>query len=284
MLKHLTTGYLLVSHGSRDPRPQTAIAALAADLTHTLACPVGWATLEFGRESLALQIQQFACAQRMDRIYIVPLFLSSGVHVCDDIPEQIAIARSGLAREVSPPDVKLMPFQRVHPTSVSISLSHLGNAVDFASSAWERMQRHPEVEAWITIAHGSRRLGGNAEIEAIATRLQRQMTRPHHLAYWSIEGQLITQVHKLLAVGHRTIGLLPHFLFPGRLTDTIQATVQTLAEQSPETTFIYLKTWGESDEWIQELVDWLIRETRSELAKPLESRCSSLATSRLQPE
>jgi sirohydrochlorin cobaltochelatase len=282
-LLNLTTGYLLVSHGSRDPRPQAAIAALASGLTKILAYPVGWATLEFGQESLASQIQQFARTQRVKLIYVVPLFLSSGVHVCDDIPEQIAIARSGLAREVSPPDVRLTPFQRSHPASGLIAVPHLGNTIDFASSAWERMQQHPEVDAWITVAHGSRRLGGNAEIEAVATRIQANMSHPHRLAYWSIEGQLAAQIQDLLASGYRTIGLLPHFLFPGRLTDAIAATIQTLAEQVSDATFICLKTWGEADEWTPNLVDWLMRTTQSELPGLSMPDCLAPTTTRANP-
>ncbi len=265
---NLTTAYLLVSHGSRDPRPQAAIAALADRLSEALACPVGWAILEFGQASLAVQIQQFAYAQRVERIYIVPLFLSSGVHVCDDIPEQIAIARSGLSQGIAPPDVRLTPFRRADSSPGLVTLPHLGNAIDFARSACDRMRQYPEIDAWITIAHGSRRIGGNAEIEAIATRIQREMTCPYRVAYWSREGQLVEQIQELLALGHRTIGLLPHFLFPGKLTDAIGTTIQAIAQQSPEATFVCLNTWGEANEWTQSLVDWLMEATQSEPSAP----------------
>lgn len=268
MLK-LTTAYLLVSHGSRDPRPQAAIAGLSHRLSEALACPVGWAILEFGQESLAVQIQQFARTQRaVDQVYIVPLFLSSGVHVCDDIPEQIAIARSGLAHEVAMPEVKLAPFRRVGSTPGLITLPHLGSAIDFSRSVRERMQHYPEIEAWVTIAHGSRRTGGNAEVEAIATHIQREIPQPHRIAYWSREGQLVEKIEELIALGHRTIGLLPHFLFPGKLTDGINTTLQKVAQQFPDALFVCLNTWGEAHEWTPSLVDWLKQETQSEESAP----------------
>lgn len=256
-MANLTTAYLLVSHGSRDPRPQATIAVLAQHLSEVLACPVGWAILEFGQASLAVQIQQFTRRQQVERIYLLPLFLSSGVHVCDDIPEQVAIARSGF-------EVSLSPLSRVNPSPKLVTLPHLGAAIDVARSAWERMQQYPEVDAWITIAHGSRRVGGNAEIEAIATRIQSQLSCPHRVAYWSQAGQLVEQIQDLLARGHQTIGVLPHFLFPGRLTDAIHTTIQAIAAQSPEATFVYLKTWGEADEWQHSLVDWMIEATQSD--------------------
>ncbi|TAF54722.1 MAG: hypothetical protein EAZ61_05265 [Oscillatoriales cyanobacterium] len=266
---NLTTAYLLVSHGSRDPRPQAAIADLAQRLSQALVCPVGWAILEFGQESLAVQIQQFAHTQRtVDQIYIVPLFLSSGVHVCDDIPAQIAIARSGLARETIVPEVRLAPFRRVSSTPGLITLPHLGNAIDFSRSVRERMQHYPDIDAWVTVAHGSRRMGGNAEVEAIATHLQREIPQPHRIAYWSRDGQLLEKIEELIALGHRTIGLLPHFLFPGKLTDGINATLQGLAKQFPDAMFVCLNTWGEAQEWTHNLVDWLKQETLSEQVAP----------------
>jgi sirohydrochlorin cobaltochelatase len=263
-LANLTTAYLLVSHGSRDPRPQATIAVLAQHLSEVLACPVGWAILEFGQASLAVQIQQFADRQQVERIYLLPLFLSSGMHVCDDIPEQVAIARSGLSQETEPQEASLSSLSRVKPFPKLVTLPHLGTAIDFARSAWERMQQYPEVDAWMTIAHGSRRVGGNAEIEAIATRIQSQLSCPHRVAYWSQAGQLSEQIHDLLARGHQTIGVLPHFLFPGRLTDAIHTTIQTIAAQSPEARFVCLKTWGEADEWTHSLVDWIIEATQSD--------------------
>src|SRR5512146_3174245 len=108
-----TSAYLLVAHGSRDPRPQIALEALGqrvqkalTQATPTLvAVPssmaaqpnahlVQTACLELQPQPLHQQIQEFAeqaIAAHIPTLEIMPLFLLPGVHVMDDIPGEVAI-------------------------------------------------------------------------------------------------------------------------------------------------------------------------------------------------
>ena len=99
----MSNAYLLVSHGSRDPRPQVAIGQLAERLRlhletiSPIKSPilVGTAQLELAAQPLHLQIDDFArqCIEiGISQIVVLPLFLISGVHVMEDIPAEILLA------------------------------------------------------------------------------------------------------------------------------------------------------------------------------------------------
>ena len=116
----LKTSYLLVSHGSRDPRPQTATAQLAELVSQELKVRedshplVKTAVLDCSPTPLHQQIQAFAqevCASRElsselqeiapAHLYLVPLFLVPGVHVMEDIPAEVAIAQQLLGDSIT---------------------------------------------------------------------------------------------------------------------------------------------------------------------------------------
>ncbi|TAH16234.1 MAG: sirohydrochlorin chelatase [Oscillatoriales cyanobacterium] len=91
--------YLLVSHGSRDPRPQVALENLAQLLSDNLAHSfpaVATATLELGPAPLHEQICSFGdrtLSLGLTHLQILPVFLLPGVHVADDIPAEVEIAQ-----------------------------------------------------------------------------------------------------------------------------------------------------------------------------------------------
>lgn len=227
---HFSSAYLLVSHGSRDPRPQIALEHLAKLVTQRLhrrtpiragqhrleQMPlVGTAVLELAPLPLHQQIQQFAeramrCGYEV--VQIVPLFLLAGVHVVEDIPAEIEIAQEELRSKI-----------HLH------LCAHLGSQ----DQLWQLLLN--PVEPLITdpqsgkvvIAHGSRRAESNLVIEQIAAQLG---ALP---AYWSIEPSLETQVTELIKRGHQPIVVLPYFLFEGGITDAIGQTVDRLGHQFP---------------------------------------------------
>ena len=252
------SAYLLLSHGSRDPRPQAAMDALAerfaqkipyaglqslatggenaiahdpSDLTTaplhataTIACEpplVGTASLECHPLPLHKQIEQFSDrvksafttasngSAKPCKIAILPLFLLPGVHVMDDIPQEMALAQQALGDAI---ELDLRPAIGSHP-----GLHRL---------VTECMAKQP-VEAWIVLAHGSRRSNGNQPVEDLAERLG-TLT-----AYWSVPPSLESRLQELSQLGIRQIGILPYFLFAGGITDAIAQTVETLSQQFP---------------------------------------------------
>lgn len=250
------SAYLLVAHGSRDPRPQaamerlaeqlrqplhgkkmTAIAAPALDVPsqsrdcnplETEASPwIGTATLELANQPLHHQIAQWGqqvyqagCHQ----LNVVPLFLLPGVHVMEDLPAELKQAEPHLPQDFA---VRLAPYLGSHPQLALI----------FAAQ-----QQQWNADAWILMAHGSQRSGGNQPVEAIAQQLGAS------LAYWSITPQLWSQIEQLVQAGHRRIGILPYFLFEGGITDAIASQVADLSRQFPDVVLHLASPLGNSSD------------------------------------
>lgn len=232
-------------HGSRDPRPQIEVERLAQFVcqnlregefekqrdrrlqnTHTnlLGTPsvavvnatsplVGTACLELAPLPLHLQIQEFgkkALAAGLNRLQIVPLFLLPGVHVMEDIPDEVVNAQPFFGSNLS---IEIRPHLGVHPG--------LGRLLATQMTVIE-------AETWILLSHGSRRLNANQPVEALATQLGAVS------AYWSVPPSLEARVKALVEAGYRKIAILPYFLFAGGITDAIAQTVELISQQFPD--------------------------------------------------
>lgn len=268
----MSSAYLLVSHGSRDPRPEVAMQQLAKLIGQrhsagkiNLKIPeskavvevgdwaqtesniswrtlkssnaglvvsqkekplVGTAYLELSAEPLHEQIRQFgdrALLSGYNRVQVLPLFLLPGIHVMEDIPAEVAIAKLGLEQV----KIDLRPHLGTHP-----GLSHL-LATSMAAIA---------ADAWILLAHGSRRPGAKQTVEAIAMQLNAIS------AYWAVSPKLATQVKALVDTGCQQIGILPYFLFAGGITDAIASTVELLKMQFPSVNLALAEPIGASVE------------------------------------
>lgn len=214
------SAYLLVSHGSRDPRPQVAMNDLAQQVARLLsdtgmpdsAPLVGTAVLELAPELLHQQILAFAdraIQTGCDQLEVIPIFLLPGVHVKEDIPAELALAQQQLSDRL-----RLI----LHP--------HLGTQPDFGKlllhSAKREMGR-------ILMSHGSRRAASLQSVEAIADQMGAVA------AYWSVPPNLETQITALVKQGHRQIQIFPYFLFEGGITDAIGREVERLRQEFPAT-------------------------------------------------
>jgi sirohydrochlorin cobaltochelatase len=216
----LSNAYLLVSHGSRDSRPQAAVSELAQQLNLRFGAVdpvisqilVGTAQLELAVKPLHLQISDFACScieVGIARMVILPLFLIPGVHAIEDIPTQVALAQAEIGEAVK---LVIAPF--------------LGSAAEFAKLFAQNRAGLPRQS--IIMAHGSRKSGGNAIVEQLASSLDLDP------AYWSIAPSLADTVAELVATGATEIGILPYFLFAGGITDLIEKLVAELRSQHPQ--------------------------------------------------
>ncbi|TVR14753.1 MAG: sirohydrochlorin chelatase [Phormidium sp. GEM2.Bin31] len=204
--------YVLVAHGSRDPRPDQIVAHLANLMGQELGnCPVGTAALDCQPEPLHQQLLNFY--QQVQRpLRILPLFLLPGVHVKEDIPSEVAIARSQLPQTAS---LEILPY--------------LGSHGRLCQVLQGQIQAAPPCQAWVLMAHGSRRPGGNAPIEALAAQLPQRVGVPVQAAYWSVDPRLEQQLQKYEQAGYDRVGVLPYFLCPGGLTDAIAEKLEAIA-------------------------------------------------------
>ena len=253
------SAYLLVSHGSRDPRPQQAAKRLAQQVRDDVHCIksanaadrtlvpalwhsdpqtllatrtsnrvgrqvypcdrdsfkplVGTAVLEFGLLALSEQIQQFAwkaLTAGYHHVQILPLFLLPGVHVMTDLPAIVASAQHLLGSQIA---LHLRPYLGSHPNLIRLLIGQ----------TWNRSNNHK-----ILLAHGSRRVGGNAPVEAMATSLGARV------AFWAMPPSLRSQIDALIQQGSKQITILPYLLFYGGILDAIAHTVADFSQHFPD--------------------------------------------------
>lgn len=226
-----TTAYLLVSHGSRDPRPQIALERLSylvqqqiqAKAIISTSCRsktavispilVETATLELSDIPLRQKIQkvaQNAQQQGIKQLKIIPLFLLPGVHVTEDIPREVEIAQQALKNTIK---LQLCPYLGSYKGLIKIIARQFSQQTQ---------------DARIIIAHGSRRLGGNHSVEAIANDVNATV------AYWSIAPSLQDQVAQFAHQGKRRLTIVPYFLFSGGITTMIAKQVEELQVSFPQ--------------------------------------------------
>ncbi|NJO77957.1 MAG: sirohydrochlorin chelatase [Cyanobacteria bacterium RM1_2_2] len=263
---HFSSAYLLVSHGSRDPRPQIALEHLAQLVTQRLreSTPihlgaghvlertplVGTAVLELAPLPLHQQIQQFAEQAMLcgyETIDIVPLFLLAGVHVMEDIPAEVRIAQQQLQNAQK----NIQIHVRMHLGSQEQLWQLLINPV-------EPMTTDPQ-SGKVVVSHGSRRAEGNLVIEQIAAQIG---ALP---AYWSVAPSLETQVTELIKRGYQQIAILPYFLFEGGITDAIGQTVEHLKGQFPYAQLHFSRPIGATSALADQAFELMTRSTPQKL-------------------
>jgi sirohydrochlorin ferrochelatase len=172
----------------------------------------------------------------MDTVHILPIFLLAGNHVCEDIPLAIQAAQETLQSHQS---TAVSPF---------VLRPHLGRHPQLKAIIQANMTRY-DPDAWILIGHGSRRPEGNISIQQLASQLQ---AIP---AFWAVQPSFSDQVKTLVSQGIRSIGVIPYFLFPGKITDAIAAQAEELSRQYPDLTLRILSPLNPTPQLATALLD-----------------------------
>jgi sirohydrochlorin ferrochelatase len=220
------TALFLVTHGSSDRRSWLALqnfVAVARSRKNKYGDDydnryISGGCLEGQELNLSQQLEQFATEVIPDgvsEIVILPLFLLEGVHVSEDIPEQVAIAESKLTDKLADkfPD-------KSSDRSIFRLMAHVGTDKQIPSLLLQHFEKYSDVsglekQGRILMAHGSRRFGANQVVEDLATQSQAIA------AYWGVEPKIETQIENLLAQGFHKINVLPYFLTEGGITEAI---------------------------------------------------------------
>jgi sirohydrochlorin ferrochelatase len=86
----VTTGIIVFAHGSRIEAANQAVRLAAADLARVGDCPIVEAAfLELGRPSLE-EAADLLISRGVDRLVIIPYFLTPGTHLERDLPTLVA--------------------------------------------------------------------------------------------------------------------------------------------------------------------------------------------------
>ena len=139
-----STAYLLLAHGSRDPRTMASFTQLTNDCSTQLKrlypeILLGMACLELSELPIVEQLMVFAhqaIQQDCRRVRVLPLFLAPGVHVLEDLPQAIHQAQSQLSDRC---ELDLLPY--------------LGASADLLKILHDQSQQLPVHQ--ILLAHGS---------------------------------------------------------------------------------------------------------------------------------
>lgn len=158
------------------------------------------------------------------KIDILPLFLTAGVHVKKDIPAEIAAAKKVIGK---PTTIKLSPYLGKYSGMPSLLAHKFAQLSD---------------ESRILMAHGSRLPEVNRQCMTLATKLDAVV------AYWATSPSLRTQVEAQIAAGKKKIAILPYFLFPGRIVTAIAEQVVRLRATFPEAELILGQPLGATAE------------------------------------
>jgi sirohydrochlorin cobaltochelatase len=202
--------YFLVTHGSRNPSASEFLQNLVQLAQLKCQNLVGGGLLEGHELSLSQQLCNFAQiaeAQGYAQILILPVFLIAGVHVCTDIPEQVAIAQSMLNSSVQ---LKIADRFGSYPLIPQLLKT-----------------KFPELStAKILLAHGSRLPETTVYLENLAQKLK---AIP---AYWSIAPDIETQIELLIKQGHLQITVLPYFLSSSGILEAIATKISSISTQA----------------------------------------------------
>jgi len=236
--------YLLVFHGSRDCRTQTAASNLrnlliakeqpnniltqqnyleknsieieleSTTFVRSLASPlIEIAALELADLSLSESLINFAYRAETEgfkQIKVIPLFLAPGVHVQSDIPTEIATAAKQIGDRVT---IELSPY-----------LGKYSEIVTLLTRQFEELS----AKTRILIAHGSRLLAVAEYYQQLGLELDADV------AYWSTIPRFSEQIKLKIAAGSQKIALLPYFLFPGRITEAIAKEISIIQSEYPQ--------------------------------------------------
>ncbi|ASC72835.1 Sirohydrochlorin cobaltochelatase [Halomicronema hongdechloris C2206] len=282
----LPTAYLLISHGSRDLRHQTAMFRLAQLVRERLQLRHGYrrsnrsiALDSSALASLAGGNQPHLSGPHLSGVDAYPLLVGTAALECGLLPlhQQIAefsqrVRRTGIRR------IKLVPLfllRGVHvmediPAEIAQAEQLLENQIQLElcphlgshgqlSTLLGRRAATLSCDRTLLLAHGSRRPGGNRTVEAIAKTLGATA------AYWSVPPDLETQVIALIQSGCQRLAIVPYFLFAGGTTDAITQLTEELAERFPKITFRLLPPLGATGE----LADVVVNLVDDHHATPL---------------
>ena len=234
----LSSAYLLISHGSRDPRPQMAMEKLADLVRAKLENQEATRTPTLGEEcqvsSWDNRLLQLPDADGTAGKAIAlnnacyPLVGTATLELAD-VPLHKQIQKFGsVALSAGCNQLQLLPLfllPGVHvlediPAEVALAQQSLGGAIALNQrphlgdrSGLKRMLATQlatvDADAKILLSHGTRRAGGNEPVEAVAEYLGAVA------AYWSVQPTLEEQLGALAGGGYKQIAILPYFLFSG---------------------------------------------------------------------
>ena len=151
---------VLLAHGCPDPRHAEGVERLARQVGSQLrGVPVSVAYLQHNRPALAEAVAQFGAAGGPSPVRVLPLLLTAGGHLADDVPTAVAGAKAAVPGIVVEP-LAPMPAERLAPAVLAAVGRASGTAPGALDEATLRI---------VLVTAGSERAGAMAPFDALAT-------------------------------------------------------------------------------------------------------------------
>lgn len=279
-----STAYLLISHGSRDPRPQEAMNRLADLVRRNLESISHAASASKKSASSAERDRTFSDIP--SDLYTEPLSAGQMLLLTRPRLEVSAVAPSKVIVGTACLELAPIPLnEQIYEFALrleAIGVRELKLLPVFLMSGVHVMEDIPtEVETAQKRLQGSTlkltlcpHLGSHSKItDVLASRLasvpaEGSLLVAHGsrkpkgnkairglaqrlgatVAYWATPPDIETQVINLMQRGCQKLTILPYFLFAGGITDAIVHRTEELAERFPNVVFRILPTLGATKE------------------------------------
>ena len=271
----MLSAYLLVSHGSSDPRHKAGLSRIADTMRQSLDWSLaddlqmtplvsagmtqpGYITSYPVSKPFPTRSPKIPCCAGLPPTPVVGTATLEANHL--PLAQQIVmfvrrVMAQGVRRVVIVP-LFLLPGIHVKedlPREIAAAQSllasdlellcvpYLGNHACFKRFVASRLKA-TTADRCLLLAHGSRRRAGNRSVRQLGAILDADV------AFWSIDPDLETQVIEMMQQGYQHIAIAPYFLFPGSITDAITRQTEDLAERLSRLSLRLLAPLGTSAE------------------------------------
>ena len=218
----MSTGLLIVGHGSRDSNANVEFEALVA--AYRAGRPdlhVAHGYVELARPSLAAALRELA--QRADSVVVLPLFLFAAGHVKNDIPLALSQARQ------EHPSVQFIVAHAlgIHPNLVELAFERARAALEGA--------RESAKTAVVVVGRGSSDPDANGDF----CKIVRLLAEGREIGwvvpcFIGVTRPLFEEAVELVARARpERIVVVPYFLFGGRLITKIREQVESFQARYP---------------------------------------------------
>lgn len=82
-------GVLILAHGSRRKETENTLQKVAQMVKEKITVPTEIAYMEFSEQNIAYGLDQLV-SRGIKQIKVVPYFLFSGIHILEDIPQELS--------------------------------------------------------------------------------------------------------------------------------------------------------------------------------------------------
>jgi sirohydrochlorin ferrochelatase len=204
------TTLVLVGHGTRDPRGTATVGRVAGQVRRLLpGVTVRTAFFDCAQPTLSQALERTP----RGRTVVVPLLLSTGVHVRVDIPRVVATHR---------PDALVVP--------------HLGPDRRVVRALGDRLAEAgaPRAGPVVLAAAGSSDPAGTAEVETAAALLEARLCRPVGAAFVSAAHPRVSEAIELVRVNRGPpVAVASYLLARGQFHQEVVAAAAGCAVSPP---------------------------------------------------